>query len=117
MLYIVAFVTGFLASLGVGGGMILLVYLTLFENVSQIEAQGINLVFFLPIATLAVIIHFKNGLIKLKPLLRAIAAGTVSALIGAAAAEFIGSDILRRLYGIFLIILGIRTFSAFRGKK
>lgn len=111
MLYAVAFITGFLASLGVGGGMILLVYLTLFENVSQIEAQGINLVFFLPIAALAVVIHYKNGLIKLKPLLWAIAAGTLSALAGAAAAEFLGSEILRRLYGAFLIILGIKTFT------
>ena len=110
MIYFVAFVTGFLASLGVGGGMILLIYLTIFENVPQIEAQGVNLIFFLPIAALSVVIHYKNGLIDLKPLLPAIAAGTAAAIAGAVAAELTGSDDLRRLYGVFLIILGIKTF-------
>ncbi len=114
MLYAAAFLTGFLAALGVGGGMILLIYLTLFEGLDQLSAQGVNLIFFLPIATLAVYMHRKNGLINIKHLLPAIGAGIIFSAAGAIAAALIGADILRKLYGAFLIILGAREL--FKGK-
>ena len=50
--YIAAFLTGILAAMGVGGGMILIVYLTFFVGVPQLSAQGINLIYFIPIAIL-----------------------------------------------------------------
>ena len=52
LLYSAAFLTGILASLGLGGGMILILYLTIFAGMAQFEAQGINLIFFIPIALL-----------------------------------------------------------------
>ena len=50
--FIAAFFTGLLASLGVGGGMVLIIWFTAVMGMSQLEAQGINLLFFLPIALL-----------------------------------------------------------------
>ena len=53
-----------LASMGLGGGFILVVWLTLFENVGQKAAQGINVLFFLPIAFIALLLHLKNHLVN-----------------------------------------------------
>ena len=53
----VAILAGFgsavLASMGMGGGSILILYLTLIAGVPQREAQGVNLLFFLPIGAAA----------------------------------------------------------------
>ncbi len=109
MIYAAAFLTGFLSSLGVGGGVILIVYLTVIAGVDQLTAQGINLIFFLPIALLAVIIHRKNKLIDIKKLIPAMIVGSIFSVAGAFAAELIGGELLRKGYGIFVIILGIRS--------
>ena len=110
-----AFVTGILASLGLGGGMILILYMTVWGGYSQLHAQGVNLIFFLPIAMLSVIIHRKNGLIELKELVPAMITGAVSAVIGSLAAEYIGSELLGKFFAVFIIALGIREL--FRKNK
>ena len=115
MMCIAALVTGFLASLGVGGGMILILYMTVWGGYSQLHAQGVNLIFFLPIAMLSVIIHRKNGLIELKELVPAMITGAVSAVIGSLAAEYIGSELLGKFFAVFIIALGIREL--FRKNK
>ena len=43
---IISFICALLAGMGVGGGGILIIYLTLFKNLPQATAQGINLLFF-----------------------------------------------------------------------
>ena len=54
-------VTGVLSGFGVGGGSLLLIYMTSFAGVAQNQAQGINLLYFLPAAAAALPAHFKNG--------------------------------------------------------
>ncbi len=115
MMCIAALITGFLASLGVGGGMILILYMTVWGGYSQLHAQGVNLIFFLPIALLSVIIHRKNGLIELKELVPAMITGAVSAVIGSLAAEYIGSELIGKFFAVFIIALGIREL--FRKNK
>lgn len=66
LFYISAFLTGILASMGLGGGMILILYMTLIAGMEQLTAQGVNLLFFIPIAAAALIIHTKNKLVKWK---------------------------------------------------
>ncbi|MGN0696042.1 MAG: sulfite exporter TauE/SafE family protein [Oscillospiraceae bacterium] len=117
MIYAAAFLTGFLSSLGVGGGVILIVYLTVIAGVEQLTAQGINLIFFLPIALLSVIIHRKNKLIGIKQLIPAMIVGSIFSAVGALAAELIGGELLRKGYGIFVIILGIRSLLQKSEKK
>ncbi|MGN0692287.1 MAG: sulfite exporter TauE/SafE family protein [Oscillospiraceae bacterium] len=109
MIYAAAFLTGFLSSLGVGGGVILIVYLTVIAGVDQLTAQGINLIFFLPIALLSVIIHRKNKLIDIKQLIPAMIVGSIFSVAGAFAAELIGGELLRKGYGVFVMLLGIRS--------
>ena len=40
--------TGILSAFGIGGGSLLLIYLTSFAALDQHQAQGINLLYFLP---------------------------------------------------------------------
>lgn len=103
-----AFITGVFASMGVGGGMILIVYMTVFQHMPQLNAQGINLVYFIPIAILSLIIHTKNKLVEWTKVRPAILCGVVTAIIGSYAAIYIGSDILKRIFGGFILIIGIK---------
>lgn len=103
-----AFLTGICASLGVGGGMILTVYLTVFADFSQLDSQGINLVFFLPVALLAVILHSRNKLISWRAAITALLTGAAGAVIGTLLAHYIKGETLRLLFAGFLLIIGIR---------
>ena len=104
---IVGAATGVLSGFGVGGGTLLLVYLTTFAGVDQHLAQGINLLYFLPAALTALPAHWKNGYVKREALLPAILAGLL--LSGGAAwlATGLDSGVLRRAFGGFLIVLGL----------
>ena len=57
LFYISAFLTGILASMGLGGGMILILYMTLIAGMEQLTAQGVNLLFFIPIAAFLLWCH------------------------------------------------------------
>ena len=106
--FIAAFFTGIFASLGVGGGMILIIYLTVFAGFDQLAAQGINLIYFIPIAALSVIIHTKNKLIEWKKIIPSILLGVVFAALGTYAAERIGSPALKKIFGIFILLSGVK---------
>lgn len=114
--FLAAFLTGLLASLGVGGGMVLIIFMTAFMGTGQLEAQGVNLIFFLPIALLSCILHRKNGLIRLRPLLPAIIAGAAGAAAGTYFAHLIGSALLGKCFSIFILIIGVRELFL-SGKK
>lgn len=55
------FGTGILSAWGIGGGTLLLLIMALFLGVEQTQAQGINLLYFLPTAGMSLIEHRKNG--------------------------------------------------------
>ncbi|MDY3790888.1 MAG: TSUP family transporter [Oscillospiraceae bacterium] len=105
---IAAFLTGLLASLGVGGGMVLIIWLTAVMGMSQLEAQGINLLFFLPIALLSVMIHRKNGLISFKELVPSVLSGILGAAAGSFAAKLMGSVILGEIFAVFILVIGVK---------
>ncbi|NLZ46329.1 MAG: sulfite exporter TauE/SafE family protein [Clostridiales bacterium] len=107
---IVSFFSGIMASMGLGGGMVLILYLTLFTSTGQLEAQGINLVFFVPIAIFALIIHTKNKLVKWKKIVPALITGTIFALIFSYVANNMDNMMLKKFFGFFIIAAGIREF-------
>ena len=97
---------GVLSGFGIGGGTILLVYLTAAAGMDQHLAQGINLLYFLPAAVLALPSHRKHGLIEKKALLPAICAGLACAGVSAWISAGIDTKILRKIFGGFLILVG-----------
>ena len=105
---VVSFLTGFVASLGLGGGMVLIIYLTIFSGMAQLEAQGINLIFFIPIALISIILHTKSKLIIWKKILPSIITGAILALLFSIIASMLGSEILSKIFSIFIIIIGIK---------
>lgn len=104
---IAGFLSGLIGSMGFGGGGILIIYLVIFTNTQQITAQGINLVFFIPCATLATIIYFVKKQIDFKPILPIISGGIIGALIAGLLLKNIYSDFLSRIFACFLIITGL----------
>ena len=99
---------GVLSGFGVGGGSLLLIYMTSFAGVPQTLAQGINLLYFLPTAATALPAHFKNGYVEKKALLPAICAGLACSALTAWAATALDVEVLRRCFGAFLIVIGLR---------
>lgn len=103
---------GLLGALGLGGGGVLLLYLTLWAGVGQLEAQGINLLFFLPTGLLAVVLHTKAGLISWRTALPAVATGVAGVFLGSYLAQAVGEAGLRKIFGLLVLILGIRELFA-----
>ena len=100
--------TGGLSGFGVGGGSLLLIYMTTFAGVPQTLAQGVNLLYFLPTAATALPAHLKNGYVEKGALLPAIAAGLVCSALTAWAATALDVEVLRKCFGGFLILIGLR---------
>ena len=101
--------TGILSSWGVGGGTLLLLIMTLFLDVEPTLAQGINLLYFLPTATTGLFYHRKNGLLDAPAIKAATPWGAAAAIAGAMIATAVDTAILRRPFGVYLIIMGLTT--------
>ncbi len=108
MLFIISFAAAVISAMGLGGGGILILYLTAFTDTPVLKAQGINLAFFLPIAIIAIIVHLKNGLIDKKRLPMLIAGGVLGVFPGFFAANYISDSVLSKLFAVVLLILGVR---------
>lgn len=101
-------VTGILSGFGIGGGTLLLLYMTAFLDLDQHLAQGINLLYFLPTAATALPAHIQNGFIRRKTAFPAIAAGLAGTALSAWAATCLDVSLLRRGFGIYLIYIALR---------
>ncbi len=99
--------SGILGSMGLGGGGILIIYLSLFTDIKQLTAQGINLLFFIPIGVLSLIIYSAKKQIKWKITLKIAMFGVIGAISGIFLADFLGGDITRKIFGGLLVIIGI----------
>ena len=93
---------------GIGGGTLLLIYMTAFAGIPQTLAQGINLLYFLPTAATALPAHIKNGYIDRGALLPAILTGLAGTALAAWAATALDVELLHRCFGGFLIVIGLR---------
>lgn len=102
---------GVVGGMGMGGGTLLIPLLTIFLSVNQIMAQGFNLLCFLPMSIVAIIIHIKNKMIEKDGLFLIIIFGVAFSCLGAYLASLIDSEILGKLFGVFLINLSIWEFT------
>ena len=104
----VAAVLGFLAGLGVGGGSLLILWLTMVLGMDSAVARGINLLFFLPAALICAIFRLRQGNIPFRKILPAMIAGCIAAAVFSYLSGFIETDSLKKLFGGLLIFTGIR---------
>ncbi len=113
----VGFGTGILSAWGVGGGTLLLLIMTLFLGVDQVTAQGINLLYFLPTAGIGLLFHRKNGLLDKQVIRSAAPWGIAAAAAGALLATAVDTAILRKPFGVYLLIAGVITLWQSKGQK
>lgn len=105
---IAGILAGMLGAMGFGGGGVLILYLTLYKDIPQLQAQGINLIFFIPSAVLALIIHSKNKLIEWKTALKFICFGLIGVGAGYLILSALNDNTIRKIFSIILIIVGIK---------
>ncbi len=106
--------SGVVSGMGIGGGAILIPILTMLMDIEQQAAQCANLVYFIPTAVAALIIHIKNKSVDFKAAWPIIVFGIAGALVGSWIAVYMSADILRKIFAGFLFVVGINQFF---GKK
>lgn len=110
LLVLAGIAAGALGGMGMGGGTILIPVLTIFFDVEQKQAQAINLVAFIPMAIASLIVHVKNKRVETKGILWIIIPATVLSLAGSMLAQAINGEILKRIFGGFLLLLSVAQF-------
>ena len=101
-------ILGALAGMGVGGGSLLILWLTLVIQMDYEAARTVNLLFFLPTALIASWFHRKEGTLHYNKVLPAILAGAVSAALFSLLRSRIDTQGLKTLFGLLLLIIGVR---------
>lgn len=101
-----AFFMGALSGMGIGGGGLLVIYLTLVRGAEQINAQGINLYFFVFASIAALFIHCRKRRIDYSLVLLLSAFGMPVSLFGGLLASVTDPYLLRKIFGVMLIIAG-----------
>lgn len=115
ILFLIGLASGIISGMGIGGGTILIPAIVLFIKPDQHVAQSVNLLFFIPTAIIALIVHIKNKRIDFKMALPIITAGLVGAFIGSRLAITLPGPTLKRWFGFFLLAIGI--YEMFRKGK
>lgn len=110
LLVLAGIAAGALGGMGMGGGTILIPVLTIFFDVEQKQAQAINLVAFIPMAIASLIVHVKNKRVETNGILWIIIPATVLSLAGSLVAQAINGEILKRIFGGFLLLLSVAQF-------
>ena len=113
---IVGTVLGFLSGLGVGGGSLLILWLTLIANVPQELARNINLMFFLPTAVISSLFRWRKGNLQIRKVLPAMMGGVAAAILFTWLSRHISSDALKAPFGVLLLVTGLRELS-YRPRK
>lgn len=107
--------SGTAGALGIGGGGVLMIYLLMFADVGQKQAQGINLLFFLPCGAVALIIHAVKKRVKWKTVLPCVLGGIAGVFAGTALLRVTDAKWIAKGFALGLIALGVKELFA-RGK-
>ena len=106
--YIMAgFLSGIISGMGIGGGAILIPALSFVMAMPQQQAQAVNLLFFIPTAIVAIIKHKREGNIDIAMIKPVVFFGIIGALAGSFIALSIDGELLRKVFGYFLFVMGL----------
>lgn len=100
-------ISGIVSALGMGGGTVLIVILSAILGLEQHKAQGTNTIFFIPTSITAIIMNIKNKNIRWDVVKIICPFGMFGAIIGALISLNLETEILKKMYGIFLLIIVI----------
>ena len=108
VMLLVGTILGFLSGLGIGGGSLLILWLTMVMNEDPLTARSINLLFFIPSAAVACLFRLKQGTLKLQRILPAVISGCAAAAVFSFLSTKMDVDLLKKGFGIVLLAAGIR---------
>ncbi len=103
--------------MGFGGGTVLILFLTGVLSFGQTKAQGINLMFFIPCALISLIIYAGKGLVDFKKVIPMTLGGIIGVAIGYLILQRIPTEYLSKLFGGFVVLLGLRQILNTRKKE
>ncbi|MBE6693846.1 MAG: sulfite exporter TauE/SafE family protein [Ruminococcaceae bacterium] len=119
LLMLASLLCAVLSGMGIGNAGLFVLYLTAVAGIGQLQAQGLNLIFFLVSAAAALLIHVKRRKIPWRLTLFLAVIAALAAAVGACVATVLPTSALRRLFGGMLVISGVLTLFGKRkgGKK
>ena len=110
LLFIIGLLMGILSGLAIGGGT-LLVPALICVGTKQHIAQGVSLAAFIPTAIVAVITHYRQGNVKVKLAFYLAVGSIIGAVLGSLLASSLDAHLLKKIFGFFLIGMGIYEYS------
>ncbi len=105
---LVGLLLGFMSGLGVGGGSLLVLWLTLILQESAQDARAINLLFFIVCAGSVSLLRLEKGILSVKKLMPTVLVGIGFAIIGSLLQNILSLTLLEKLFGFLLLFAGIR---------
>ena len=115
--FFAALVCGVLSAMGVGGGTLLIIYMSVATAFPQHLSQGYNLICFFAVALASLIFHIKNKLVDYRAALIIVLSGLPTAMLGSFLAFHIRPDMLRKLFGGLLFYVGISMLFEKKAEK
>ena len=108
VILLISTLLGFLSGLGIGGGSLLILWLTVVLNVDPVTVRSINLLFFIPSALIVCGLRIKKGNLSVRSLLPAIFSGCIAAALFTWISTVLNVDFLKKLFGLVLIAAGAK---------
>ena len=115
LICIIGFFAGIIGGMGMGGGTILIPALVLFASINPKIAQSVNLLSSIPMTILALTIHIKNKKVEFSLVAPIAIFGVIGAIFGSFLANYLSSEILRKIFGGFLLLVG--SYEVYKGIK
>ena len=102
---IFGFIAGNITGLGMGGGTILILLLSIFMQLDQHIAQATNLIFFIPTSIASIVTNIKQKNVNIKLAKTISIFGIIGAIIGATISQIVSSHILKKIFAMFILII------------
>lgn len=102
-------VSAVVGAMGLGGGSVLILYLTLVRHLPQLVSQGLNLLFFIPCAVTAVLIYAKQKIIQWNYVLPLVLGGSIGVAVGTFFLKSLDTKYISVLFAVFLLSVGAYT--------
>ena len=109
---LVGLLCGILSGFGIGGGSLLMLYLTFIAGLSPLEARTLNLLYFLPTALASLLLHAKNRFVSWPVVLPAALSGCLTGGLLAWCSTGTDNRLLRWAFGALLLFAGVTELRA-----
>ena len=106
---IASFIIALLSGMGIGSGGLFVIYLSFVADTPQLAAQGANLLFFLFSSGSALLFHIKKRNILWGAVVFMSVIGILGAIFGSFIAGVLPVGVLRKLFGLMLVVSGTVT--------